>query len=202
MTFVLGQSSGGITGGLKPQSGCCHGLNGRASCLNIPAEGTPDPSAEAPSSVRQGASTQQGLLHPPQGLGHQLQPVALIKRLFQTISSNNNKTPNRNNKTVDSRRIKMGTCLSATPRGQFGAQAGGTIFTSNRHVSSRHRLGRDGFRERDHPVPGTQVPPGHFGDPHKEGFSCVSQPPSWESVSPSCPPTQPNTKPTGPATKI
>lgn len=83
----------------------------------------------------------------------------------------------------------MGTWLSATPRGQFGAQAGGTIFTS----SSRHRLGCDGFRERDHPVPGTQLPPGHFGDPHKEGFSCVSQPPSWESVSPSCPlhsPTQ------------
>lgn len=76
----------------------------------------------------------------------------------------------------------MGTWRSATPRGQFGAQAGGTIFTSSRHVSPTHWLRGTGFRERDHPVPGTQRSPGRFGDPHGGGgVGSVPQspPPPW-----------------------
>ena len=91
----------------------------------------------------------------------------------------------------------MGTWSSAAPRGQFGDQAGDTIFTSNRPISSRRRLGGDGFRERDH-----SAPPSHFGEPHKEDFGCVSQPPSSQPGSPTLPSTQPSTKPTGLATKI
>lgn len=63
----------------------------------------------------------------------------------------------------------MGTWRSATPRGQFGAQAGSTIFTSNRHISSRHGLGGDGFRERDLKLPPPRPTPGHSGDSHEEG---------------------------------
>lgn len=69
----------------------------------------------------------------------------------------------------------MGTWCSANPRGQFGAQAGGMIFTSTRHVSPRRWLEGTGFRERVHPVPGTQLFSGHIGDPHKEGFGCINQ---------------------------
>lgn len=76
----------------------------------------------------------------------------------------------------------MGTWSSATPRGQFGAQAGGMIFTSSRHTSPRHWLGGEGFRKRDHAVPGTQPPLGHFGAHHKKGFVCPS--PLSELVSP------------------
>lgn len=57
------------------------------------------------------------------------------------------------------------------PLGGNWVQAGGMIFTSSRHVSPRHRLrGRVG--DRDHPVPGTRLPLGHCGDPHKESLSC------------------------------
>lgn len=41
----------------------------------------------------------------------------------------------------------MGTWRSATPRGQFGAQAGGTIFTSSRPVSPTHWLRGTGFKK-------------------------------------------------------
>ena len=41
----------------------------------------------------------------------------------------------------------MGTWRSAAPRGQFGDQAGDTIFTSNRPINSRRRLGGDGRRK-------------------------------------------------------
>lgn len=51
----------------------------------------------------------------------------------------------------------MGTWCSATPRGQFGVQEGGMIFTSSRPVSPSHWLGGTGFRGRDRPVPGTQL---------------------------------------------
>lgn len=89
----------------------------------------------------------------------------------------------------------MGTWRSATPRGRFGVQAGGMIFTSNRHVSPRHRLRGTGFRERDHPVPGTQPRLGHSADPHEEGFSSVPQPPPPPPPAPrsqsQCPPFPP-----------
>lgn len=69
----------------------------------------------------------------------------------------------------------MGTWCSANPRGQFGAQAGGVIFTSTKHISPRHWLGGTGFGERVHPVPGSQPFSGHVGDPQKEGYGCINQ---------------------------
>lgn len=65
----------------------------------------------------------------------------------------------------------MGTWRSAAPRGQFGDQAGDTIFTSNRPISSRCRLRRDGFRERT-----TQLPPGHFGRPTRRTLAACPNP--------------------------
>lgn len=84
----------------------------------------------------------------------------------------------------------MGTWRSATPRGRFGVQARGMIFTSNRHVSPRHWLRGTGFRERDYPVPETQPPLGHCGDPHEEGFGYAPQAPL---------PPPPASPPTGPS---
>lgn len=69
-------------------------------CPSVPRKGLQTPVKELPALYGAECALSEASSHPPLGLRCQLQPAALIKRPFQTVSRNNNKTPNRNNKTV------------------------------------------------------------------------------------------------------